>query len=272
MRAFDLIASWPTQNVACVVVHDGAIVDTFGDIDTRRLLASVTKLFTAWATHVAIEEGSVSLDDVVCENGATVRHLLAHAGGFQFEGEVTVSAPGVKRVYSNAGYEALADHVSARTGMAFDEYLDEAVVQGIGAVSAELLGSPAKDMAASAMDVARLVIDMQRPSIISQSTLVEAITVQYPELEGIVPGFGKFSPCPWGLGPEIRGQKHPHWTGARNSSSTFGHFGASGTFAWIDPVANTACVMLSDLAFESWDKSLWPQFNDAVLAETGERR
>jgi CubicO group peptidase (beta-lactamase class C family) len=144
-------------------------------------------------------------------------------------------------------------------------------VQGIGATSAELVGSPAKDVMASVMDVVRLAVEMQRPSIISQSTLIEAITVQFAELEGVVPGFGKFNPCPWGLGPEIRGAKSPHWTGTRNSASTFGHFGASGTFCWIDPVANAACVMLSDLPFEKWDKTLWPLFNDAVLDEIGSR-
>jgi CubicO group peptidase (beta-lactamase class C family) len=271
MRAFDLIGDWPTRNVAVAVLHDASIIDTFGDIESRFPIASVSKLFTAWAVHVAAEEGSVTLDDVVTESGATVRHLLAHAGGFQLEGETTVAAPATKRIYSNAGYEVLAEFVAQRTGMPFDEYLDEAVVQGIGATSAELIGSPAKDVMASVMDVVRLAVEMQRPSIISQSTLIEAITVQFAELEGIVPGFGKFSPCPWGLGPEIRGAKSPHWTGTRNSASTFGHFGASGTFCWIDPVANAACVMLSDLPFDNWDKTLWPKFNDAVLNEIGSR-
>ena len=271
MRAFDLIESWPTRNVSVAVLRDSVIVDTYGDTESRYPVASVTKLFTAWAVHVAVEEGTLTLDDVVTENGATVRHLLSHSGGFQLEGDTPIAAPQSKRIYSNAGYELLADFVSHRTGVAFDEYLDEAVVQGIGAPSAELIGSAAKDLLASVMDVVRLVVEMQRPTIISQSTLLDAVSVQFPELEGIVPGFGKFTPCPWGLGPEIRGQKQPHWTGTRNSSSTFGHFGASGTFCWVDPVANTSCVMLSDLAFDQWDKSLWPAFSDAVLDELGGR-
>ena len=47
-----------------------------------------------------------------------------------------------------------------------------------------------------------------------------------PQLNGFVPGFGKFSPCPWGLGPEVRGDKH-HWMGDWPPAS-FGHFGKSG--------------------------------------------
>jgi hypothetical protein len=37
---------------------------------------------------------------------------------------------------------------------------------------------------------------------------------------------------------------------------------------WIDPVANTACVALTDLDFDHWAadaKRLWPQLSDAVL-------
>ena len=41
------------------------------------------------------------------------------------------------------------------------------------------------------------------------------------------------------LGPRLRAprRKPPHWTGARNSPRTFGHFGSAGTatFLWIDP-------------------------------------
>jgi CubicO group peptidase (beta-lactamase class C family) len=93
--------------------------------------------------------------------------------------------------------------------------------------------------------------------------------VQYNELEGVVPGLGRYSPCPWGLGPEIKGAKHPHWTATRNSSSTFGHFGGTGTFVWVDPVANVACFALTNREFDEWALSAWPSFGDAVLNELG---
>ena len=37
--------------------------------------------------------------------------------------------------------------------------------------------------------------------------------VAFPELAGVLPGFGYHNPNDWGLGPEIRGTKAPHWTG-----------------------------------------------------------
>ena len=219
------------------------------------------------AALIAIEEGSVALTDEVADNGATLRHLLAHAGGFPFDDTQPVSAPGQRRIYSNTGYELLANHIASATGIEFDEYLDESLVQPLGANSVELLGSPAKDIHASASDVAKLAIEMQRPTLLSNSTVVSAITPHFPDLEGIVPSVGKFSPCQWGLGPEIKGHKHPHWTGTRNSASTFGHFGGTGTFLWVDPVTNAACVLLSDKAFSDWGMIFWPAFSDSVLEE-----
>ena len=42
-------------------------------------------------------------------------------------------------------------------------------------------------------------------------------------------------PNDWGLGFEISDDKSPHWTGSANSGRTYGHFGQSGTFIWVDP-------------------------------------
>lgn len=83
----------------------------------------------------------------------------------------------------------------------------------------------------------------------------------------MLPGFGRKSPNDWGLGFELRGHKAPHWTGARSSPETFGHFGQSGTFLWVDPVAGCASVALTDLDFGEWAKEAWPAFTDAILSE-----
>jgi len=69
---------------------------------------------------------------------------------------------------------------------------------------------------------------------------------------------------------EIRGGKNPHWTGATNSPSTFGHFGGAGTFAWVDPAVGVASLALTDRPFDDWAEAalaLWPAFSDAVLDE-----
>ena len=47
--------------------------------------------------------------------------------------------------------------------------------------------------------------------VLAPATLAEATTVQLPELRGVLPGFGRSDPNPWGLGFEIRGDKSPHW-------------------------------------------------------------
>jgi CubicO group peptidase (beta-lactamase class C family) len=76
-------------------------------------------------------------------------------------------------------------------------------------------------------------------------------------------------PNDWGLGFELRDKKRPHWTGERNSPRTFGHFGQSGSFLWVDPEAGLACACLADRGFGDWAKEAWPRLSDAILAELG---
>lgn len=97
----------------------------------------------------------------------------------------------------------------------------------------------------------------------------DAITVQFPGVNGVLPGFGVQRPNDWGLGFEIRDGKSPHWTGSANSPATFGHFGQSGTFLWVDPVADLALVALTDRDFGDWTYALWPAISDGVLREIG---
>ena len=69
---------------------------------------------------------------------------------------------------------------------------------------------------------------------------------------------------------EVRGAKSPHWTGTRNSPSTFGHFGGAGTVLWVDPGAAVACVALTDRPFDDWAdeaRRVWPELADAVIDE-----
>jgi CubicO group peptidase (beta-lactamase class C family) len=54
---------------------------------------------------------------------------------------------------------------------------------------------------------------------------------------------------------------------ARNSPRTFGHFGGSGTFLWVDPDAGLACALLTDREFDDWALEAWPRLSDAVLDE-----
>lgn len=255
-----------------------AVIDRHGSFhfygDTRRTvrIASVSKLFTAWAVMIAVEEGTTSLSEPVGQEGCTVRHLLCHAGGYSFDGVSPIVSPGRKRIYSNTGVEMLAAHVAERSGVGFADYLHEAVCQPLGLAATTLEGSAAKDVVSNIEDCARFAAELRRPTLLSRETVREVTTVQFPELEGVVPGIGRFDPCPWGLGPEIRGTKSPHWTAPSGSAGTWGHFGGTGTFLWVDPVADVACVMLANRDFTDWGLEYWPSFNDAVLAELRNRR
>ena len=89
--------------------------------------------------------------------------------------------------------------------------------------------------------------------------------MQFPGLGGVLPGFGRLEPNDWGLGPELRDAKPRHWTGRRTSERTFGHFGGSGGFLWVDPEAGVALGCLTDLDFGDWAKEAWPRLSDAVV-------
>lgn len=269
MRAFELVQDWPVSTVSAGVIDHLDNVHMYGDANIEFRLASVTKLMTAWATLVAVEDGSVSLDDEIGQPGCTLRHLLSHAGGFGFNNTDAIISPERKRVYSNTGYELIAEHVAAATNFVFSDYLNESVFKPLGMNSSQLSGSAARDVNSTLGDLIIFMAELRRPTLIAGSTFLEATSSQYPDLEGVIPGLGRFNPCPWGLGPELQGAKQPHWTATRNSSSTFGHFGGSGTFLWIDPVANVACCALSNLEFGEWSLAHWPVFGDAVLAELG---
>jgi CubicO group peptidase (beta-lactamase class C family) len=227
----------------------------------------VSKVITAWAVLVACEEGTLSLSDAIGQDDCTVRHLLAHAGGYAFEGDAPIGKPGARRVYSNTGYELLATHLAERSEMPFWEYVDGAVFSPLGIVASQQEGSSAKDARLDIVNLSLFVAEMRRPRLLARDTFVDAVTAQFPELDGIVPGIGRFDPCPWGLGPEIRGGKHPHWTSPHNSAVTYGHFGGSGTFVWVDPIADIACAVVGDRDFDSWALTHWPEFSSAVLSE-----
>ena len=151
--------------------------------------------------------------------------------------------------------------------MSFAEYLREGVLAPLGMADTSLDGSPAAGATSTAADLSRFAAELQNPSLLAPATLQEATRLAYPGLSGVLPGFGRQQDNDWGLGFEIRNHKEPHWTGANSSPNTFGHFGQSGTFLWVDPEAGAACVALTDRAFGPWAAEVWPKYTDAVLAE-----
>ncbi len=261
---------WPVSTVAVGVTDATANQLLHGAINEILQWASVTKLLTAMATLVAIEEQTVSLDDKVGPPGSTLRHLLAHASGLSTDSQEIICPPGTRRIYSNIGFEILADHVSERAEMPFGEYLSQAVFEPLEMTSTRLEGSPASAALGTVDDLLKLGTELLRPTIISPSTLAGATSVAFAGLAGVLPGFGNQTPNDWGLGFEIRNNKSPHWTGHSNSENTFGHFGRAGGFLWVDPDVGLACACLSDQPFGPWATRSWPIFSDAVLQSWNE--
>lgn len=273
-RALELTAEWPVTTVAAAVVDSGHVVDRIGPGDHLFRLASIGKTITAWACLIGVEEGIVSLDDEVGPDDGerrTLRHLLAHAGGYGFDAGDRIIAPEKRRIYGNAGIEVAADHLATAAEMSFGDYLRLGLLEPLGMNGTELRGSPATEIWSSVDDLARFVMEVVDPTLVSAETKATAIRPHFPTLGGIVPGVGRFDTCPWGLGFEIRGAKAPHWTGSRNTSATYGHFGGSGTMMWIDPGHDElGMIALTDRPFDEWVGDalrLWPEISDAVVEE-----
>ena len=264
MEALAQVEGWPAQTTAVGVLRGGQEAAAYGPREHVFRWASVTKLATALATLVAAEEGILDLDEPAGPPGSTVRHLLAHATGLPFEGRTPIGRPGQRRIYSNSGFELLAEVVGAAAEMPFEEYLRLAVI-GPLQLRAELRGSPAAGLEGTLDDLVRLGAELQRPRLVAPETLAEATSVQFPGLVGVLPDVGRMDPNDWGLGFELRDAKEPHWTGSRNSPGTFGHFGGSGAFLWVDPKADVALACLGDLDFGPWALEAWPRLADAVL-------
>jgi CubicO group peptidase (beta-lactamase class C family) len=261
----DLLADWPVANAAAAVVGPEGVRQTYGDLDRPFWLASVTKPLFATAVLVAIEEESLTLDQPAGPEGSTVAHLLSHASGLGLDGG-SIAKPGRRRIYSNAGFNLLGQTLGGACAMAPATYLAEAVLDPLGMTATALDGSPASGATSTVADLTRWVGELLAPSLLAASTVDLARTVAFPGLDGLVPGYGKQSPNDWGLGFEIKGGKDPHWTAPDGDPATFGHFGRSGTFVWIDPSVPVGLIVLTDREFESWAKPLWPAVSTAVLA------
>jgi CubicO group peptidase (beta-lactamase class C family) len=261
------IDTWPVGVAGAGVANAERILATSGAPARRFRWASVTKVLTALAALIALEEGSITLEQPAGPPGSTVRHLLAHASGLPLGAGGPVAAPATRRIYSNAGFDLLAEVVEQATEMAFADYVETGVIVPLHLSSTALEGSAASGAVGSLHDLLTLGRELLRPQLVAPATMALATTVQFPGLSGVLPGFGSQNPNDWGLGFELRDAKSPHWTGLTNSPETFGHFGQSGSMLWIDPVAGLACASLAEREFGPWAAEAWPRLSDAVIGE-----
>ena len=134
--------------------------------DTRFLIASVSKQFTAAAIHLLAEQGSLTLDDEIqhhlpefprYESPVTIRHLIHHTSGIREQGVLWLMCakslceldnptllkllarqqrlnfyPGSAVAYSNSGYTLLAEIIRRTSGVSYAQFLQENIFNPLG--------------------------------------------------------------------------------------------------------------------------------------------
>lgn len=263
----------PFAHAIVAIDASGKVILSQGDLDRVFPLASVTKVLTSIGTMAAVQEGAVDLTvpiDRRSESNApyTVRHLLSHSSGLDVEGDGTRfrDAPERRRIYSNQGFDVLGRHLEKSVGMSREEWMYTRVYEPLGLRTTKIPGSPARDGLGNARDLTLVAKEFLSPRILAPETVTSMTSVAYPGLRGILPGYGSQADNTWGLGLEIKGAKSPHWTPLSASSRTFGHFGVSGSYLWIDPMRGVGAVFLGEEPFGAWHKENWPLLGEQIMA------
>ncbi len=261
----------PFDHAVAAIDARGRVIWEQGDVTRVFPLASVTKIVTALAALRAVEEGMTALAHVVGQapNGDpyTVAHLLSHSSGLAAEGGGTdfKESPGRKRIYSNQGFDVLGRHLERVTGATTARWIDSQVARPLGLRSTTVPSSPARSGFGSALDLTLLSEELMDPQLLEGKTYAALTTVALPGLRGILPGYGMQKNNAWGLGVEIKDGKKPHWTPPSAAPSTFGHFGMSGSFLWVEPERQVSAVFLGSEPFGQWHKDNWPALGEQIL-------
>src|SRR6266852_7580347 len=121
VTALRTIDEWGARTAVAGVTRAKAEIAVHGPRDAVLRWASVTKLLTGVAFLVALEEGTVDLDEPAGPPGSTLRHLLAHASGLPPEDGPPLMPPGRRRIYSNYGIELAAALIEDHARMDFGE-------------------------------------------------------------------------------------------------------------------------------------------------------
>ena len=272
LPALPALADFPFPTALVVTgapAPDGGALYESGDVDEIFPFASVTKPIVAWSALVAVDRGLLDLDapaGAPAPDGATIGHLLSHSSGIAADSDERLASPGTRRIYSNRGIEILGERLQEATGTPLETWVESTVLEPLGMASVLIPGSPAHSGEGSARDLSLFARELASPRLVSPALAERACAPVLPELDGVLPGYGRQVPNPFGLGVEVRGAKSPHWTGKGNSPQTFGHFGQSGSFIWVDPVAERQAVFLGAEPFGQVHRKTWPALGDQILA------
>ena len=257
------IPGWPgSPSYVVFRLESGSVVTVQegGDLEVERPWASVSKMAVALAMCVEVDWDMHKITENFGPRGATLSNLLSHSSGLGLEEDDPVVPVASKRVYSNYGIDRAVEVVVKDN--AAGQWLEDRVFRGFGMEHTRLEGRPSSGVVGSTQDLARLGVAWLRPDGIATPTRDRFIKTFLPDLDGIVPGFGRFSPCPWGLGPEVRGDKQ-HWMGDWPASS-FGHFGQSGALMLLNADEHIGVVATSTESFGPWAVELWPRWTSEM--------
>lgn len=255
--------AWPGSPAYVVLrLHAGALerVHERGDLDEVRPWASISKMAVALAFGVEIDWDLHTFSESVGPRGASFANLLSHSSGVGLEEGDPLVPLGTKRVYSNYGVDYAVRSIVGENPAA--NWLDDRVFHSLGMSSTALIDRPSSGVSGSTNDLAKLAVAWLRPDVVVKETRDRIIRPYLPDLAGIVPGFGRFTPCPWGIGPEVRGDKQ-HWMGDWPPSS-FGHFGQSGSVMLLNADEGIGVVATSSEPFGAWAVGLWPKWTSAM--------
>jgi CubicO group peptidase (beta-lactamase class C family) len=267
--ALQAVRTWDVPHAGVVVVDRSGVRGRTGTTDLVLPIASLSKPLTAATVLLAAADGLVDLDEPAgptAEQGATLRHLLAHAAGLGAEAGERTLAPATRRIYSNWGYEVAAEIVAQRSSRPFWDVMRERLTGPLGMHDTVLEGSSAHGVRSTVADLSAFVAELLTPQQFDPATHRLMTTLAFPGLDGVLPGYGRQRPNDWTLGLEVRATKDPHWSGARLSPATVGHFGRTGSLIWVDPTHGVALASLSGRDFGDWAATAWPLLNDEVVS------
>jgi CubicO group peptidase (beta-lactamase class C family) len=184
--------------------------------------------------------------------------VLSRCNGEYWFGEEPSRAPAV-----------IADIRSRYVGTPL-EYANTALWRGFGFPSFSLTTT-----ALGLIELARAFMrnepDWIRPELLAEATRSQTGGLFGGWCEGDFLGYdfsgvATWADCSWGLGPEVRGTKAPHWTSQRASVRSFGHVGSTGCLVWVDPDADVAWAVMGTRTTDSgWLLRHGPAISVAVL-------
>ena len=212
--------------------------------------------------------------------------------------------PNTQVEYSNAGYGLLALIVEGITGLPFAAALERLVFAPLG-IEAYLGVEPPRaplllagvrrptagtdvevfnsafyrslalpwagllTTADGALALVRAFYD-RGDAVLHPETRAEAVRNQTAELDCRLFGLIPWEHCHWGLGPELRDHKTPHWAPPEASAASFGHAGQSGCLVWADPRAGVAWALLGTrVADNGWLLRRAAALGTAIIGSEG---